>query len=112
LTDWNATFASGSLRTNGQRLDGFVMVGVDIYLNATNIRLFRTNLGLDPAQSVAAFQRLLMHEIGHALGLGHPNQLPATSNLDTDADPLNAMELIPASRSWRSRSPPTRTSRR
>jgi hypothetical protein len=37
-----------------------------------------------------------MHEIGHGLGLGHPNRnTPSNANYDTDTDALNTMVIDP-----------------
>lgn len=82
------------LLTNGTTLAGLAYTRTDIFLNQTSIAAFAT-LFPTRAEKLAALQRLLMHEIGHALGLGHPNEFPA-SNLDTDGDPLNRMVIDPA----------------
>lgn len=81
--------------TNGTTLGGEAMVRTDIFLNETSIAAFAAALFPTREQKVAALQRLLMHEIGHAVGLGHPN-VYAAYNLDTDADPLNPMVLDPS----------------
>lgn len=80
------------LLTNGTVSSGPAISGADIFINETILA------GVAPAltrpQQLAALQRLLMHEIGHALGFHHPNEFPE-SNYDTDSDPLNAMRIDP-----------------
>lgn len=90
----SADFVAGRLLTNGQRTDGLVIVGGDIYLNVDNILAFRDVFALTPEQRAAAFQRLLMHEIGHLLALGHPNDLVG-DGIDSDDDPLSPVVVDP-----------------
>jgi hypothetical protein len=110
VPDSHPAFASGSafgiafvsrqsvpsrLLTNGQAFPGSIIVGADVYINIDMVLPFKTGI---IEVDAAALQRLLMHEIGHALGLGHPNYVPevAAANLDTDSDPLNVMVINPA----------------
>ncbi len=67
------------------------LIGADIYLNATLLRDFSALLPTDE-QRIRALTRLLIHEIGHAIGLGHPY---TRSNWDTDLDPYNRMRIDP-----------------
>jgi hypothetical protein len=91
-----AEFVSGRLLTNGQRTDGDVITGADVLLNADRLKQTRIDFGLPLELARPALTRLLIHEIGHALGLAHPN-LGATvgENFDTDFDPSNAMVIDP-----------------
>lgn len=94
LTFQRRRMASGRLLSNGSRSDGFVITGVDILINVDLV----LQLGglLSREQQAQALQRLLMHEIGHGLGLGHPNLGSSNNNnYDTDADPSNVMILDP-----------------
>ncbi len=94
VTFFSPVVVPDRLLTNGATLMGLAYTRTDIFLNQTSIAAFS---GLFPtrAEKLAALQRLLMHEIGHAVGLGHPNEFPS-SNLDTDGDPLNRMVIDPA----------------
>lgn len=82
--------------TNGEVLPGDVIVGADVFLNRTRLEsgielLAQLDFSL---QSLAnALQILITHEVGHALGLGHPNDHPF---FDTDSDPYNEMVIDPA----------------
>ena len=81
--------------TNGTVLGGLAIRGCDIFFKTDLIPTF---LPFFPtrADKLHALQRLVMHEVGHALGLHHPNEF-AASNLDTDTDPLNRMVIDPLS---------------
>lgn len=81
------------LLTNGQTLAGKVIHGADILI-ATD-RLAAVAPAFTREEGLRLLQRLVMHELGHALGLTHPHDGPAV-NFDTDADPNNAM-LVDAS---------------
>jgi len=79
--------------TNGAVGAGNVIRGADVYLNVDMLTLFAPLLTRE--QQLAALTRLIMHEVGHALGLHHPHDGPSV-NFDTDADPYNAMLIDPA----------------
>jgi hypothetical protein len=88
--------------TNGQQLPGHTITNADIIFNAGGICLF-----LDPALkdkhwqwgggisgTCADFEIILMHEIGHTLGLDHPHQAAMNNqNYDSDDDPLNEIVI-------------------
>jgi len=76
------------LLTNGTTLAGKVIHGADILI-ATD-RLAAVAPSFARAEQLRIFQRLMMHELGHALGFAHPHDGP-TVNFDTDTDPNNAI---------------------
>ncbi len=81
--------------TNGRSFPGFSISGVDIYLNIDNFA-FLASLGR--ATRLDILSRVLIHEIGHGIGLDHPNAndpFGARPNYDTDFDPLNDMAIDP-----------------
>jgi hypothetical protein len=85
--------------TNGSVFTGEIITGADIFINTTNTAGFSLIYGLTQQQQLDSLQRLVMHEFGHALGLGHPNSNNPggpEANIDTDSDPLNAMFIDPA----------------
>jgi hypothetical protein len=95
IADLSTESVPSRLLTNGQSFAGFNITGADVYLNIDAVLPLKTGI---IAIDSAAIQRLLMHEIGHTLGLGHPNNnnpFTVAANLDTDNDPLNPMVFDP-----------------
>jgi len=74
------------LLTNGQRVWGDVITGADVFLNGTRLLDTQREYGLPTILAAFALTRLLAHEIGHGLGLEHPNEQPS---FDYDLDPLD-----------------------
>ena len=90
------SFSNSRPLTNGQTTPGFSITGVDIYLNIDNFA-FLAPLG--QATQLDVMTRVLIHEIGHGIGLDHPNSddpFGARPNYDIDTDPLNEMSIDPS----------------
>jgi hypothetical protein len=91
-TDSTFEMVDNRVLTNGSVLPGFAFVASDIYLNLDMLATISAVFTRE--QQPAALQRLVMHELGHALGFGHPNVF-VDFNYDTDFDPLNPMVIDP-----------------
>jgi hypothetical protein len=81
------------LLTNGTTLAGKVIHGADILI--AKDRLAAVAPSFTRADQLRIFQRLVMHELGHALGFAHPHDGPGV-NFDTDTNPNNAILVDPA----------------
>ena len=92
----STSFSDSRPLTNGQSTPGYSITGVDIYLNIDNFA-FLAPLG--QATQLDVLSRVLMHEIGHGIGLDHPNiddPFGSRPNYDTDSNPLNEMPIDPS----------------
>jgi len=77
------------LGTNGRELPGNTLTSADIVFNTS------VCYHLSPAlagRGCNHFESLVLHEIGHALALDHPNEFPHR-NFDTDNDPTNEIPI-------------------
>lgn len=91
---WSWVQRADRMLTNGALSPGAAVRGGDVMLAPERIALAANALSLTPSQRLALMQRILMHEVGHVLGLGHPNEHPEAF-LDSDDDPLTPVIVDP-----------------
>lgn len=86
--EWETAFSPNRMFTNGDVVPGVIITGARVMLNFDTLVLLFRSLG--ESYSLAVLQRLVAHEMGHALGLDHPTDV-YEFNIDSDSDPENAL---------------------
>lgn len=89
-TDFSTAWSTGRTLTSGELLPGPIFTSGRITLNQATLTTMFASIG--ESFALGALQRLVAHEMGHALGLGHPTD-PFGYNLA--ADPSGALFISP-----------------
>jgi hypothetical protein len=92
VTFVRSEFVPDRLLANGERADGFVITGADIFLNSTRLLQTQRDFGIPIGLSAFGLTRLLAHEIGHAIGFDHPN---VGRSFDYDTNPFDPEAVNP-----------------
>ena len=93
VTFMSWSFLPNRLLTNGSVLAGNSIIGADILIATDRLALIAPAFTRE--QQLRLFQRLIMHELGHAIGLHHPHDGPSI-NYDSDTNPNNAILIDPS----------------